>query len=150
MKMTPNRLMVAAVLAGLLCGIPLTRAADSAAPASKPAAGQRGEPGARARDRMQQVAKELNLTDEQKAQLKPVLQKEADKLKALRDDTSLSREQRREKVQAIRADIAAEAKKVLTAEQYEKWQKMREQRQRRGGPDGQGGPNTGAPPKKSA
>jgi Spy/CpxP family protein refolding chaperone len=144
MKIHKTSLIVAAALAGLVGTGLVARAADEAAPATKQKASVTGERGARAADRMQQMAKELNLTERQKAQLKPVLQKEAEKVKALREDPSLSREQRQAKLKAIRKDIAPELKKVLTPEQYEKWQKMREERQRRGGangPKGAKGPN---------
>jgi len=144
MKIHKTSLIVAAALAGLVGTGLVARAADEAAPATKQKASVTGERGARAADRVQQMAKELELTDEQKAQLRPLFKKEAEKVKALREDTSLSREQRQAKLKAVREDIAPELKKVLTPEQYEKWQKLREERQRRGGangPKGAKGPN---------
>src|SRR5512138_2862944 len=93
--------------------------ADQPKPARKqaPAGDQVRE---RARDRMQVVAQELNLTEDQKTQLKPIFKKEADKLRALREDTALTREQRQEKLKAIREEFQKEVKPVLTADQWEK------------------------------
>jgi len=75
---------------------------------------------------MGKVAQELDLTKAQKQQLKPILQKEAQKLKALRADTSLSRQQKRQKLQQIRQDMVAKVKPILTPEQLDKWQKLRQ------------------------
>ena len=141
MKFHKTSLMVAA-LAGLLCTIPTGRAADTAAPAKEQEAPPAGERGARQRDRVEQIAKQLDLTQAQKDQLKPILQKEGEKVRALRQDTSLTQEQRREKMKAIRDEIAPEIKKVLTAEQFTKWEKMRQERPNRGGPNGPGAPGS--------
>ena len=108
-------------------------AADDASGEAKPKAARKQGDGTnpareRARDRMQQVAQELNLTAEQKTQLRPIFKKEAEKLKALRDDTGLTREQRQEKVRTIRQEFQKEVKPVLTTEQWEKWQKIRQER----------------------
>jgi len=100
-----------------------------------------GERGERIRERMQEVSKELNLTDEQREKLKPIFQAQAEKMKELRADTTLSREEKMQKWKAIREEFAPKIKEVLTPEQFEKWQKMREEmreklgeraRQRRG------------------
>jgi len=74
---------------------------------------------------MGKVAQELDLTKDQKQQLKPILQEEAQKLKALRTDTSLSRQQKRQKLQQIRQDMVAKIKPILTPEQLVKWQELR-------------------------
>ena len=124
--------MAVAVLATTLSTAALIGADDPGSEAKPKAARKQEEGGSqvreRGRDRMQQIAQELNLTADQKTQLKPIFKKEADKLKALRDDTSLTREQRQEKVKAIREELRKEVKPVLTAEQAEKWQKMRQER----------------------
>jgi Spy/CpxP family protein refolding chaperone len=133
MKITKSTLAVALLLAGMVTLKPLGLAADK--PADKPDAAKpdapRRERREQARDRIEQMAKELNLSDDQKTKLKPVFQHEAEKMKALRDDTSLSREQRREKLKAIRDDFVGKVKEVLTKEQFEKWEKLREQRPQR-------------------
>jgi Spy/CpxP family protein refolding chaperone len=153
MKMHKTSLMMAAALAGLLVANPLARAAETAAPADKPAAPATGQRGARGRDQLQALAQELKLTEDQKTQLKPLLEKQRTKqveqARALRADTSLSTEQRREKLMALREqsrkDLAPEFKKILTSEQFEKWQKM-PQGQRRGSPNGsRGGQGASAP-----
>jgi Spy/CpxP family protein refolding chaperone len=84
--------------------------------------GRQAQPGKRA-------ARELNLTREQAAQLRPILQEEKQQLQALRGDTTLSKEQRRAKAQEIHSAATAKVAGILTAEQQAKWQQMRQNRQ---------------------
>jgi Spy/CpxP family protein refolding chaperone len=118
MNMTKHTLIALAAVAGVLNLQPLIRAADTNTPAP-PAAGDRL---AAVRERMQETARELNLTDEQKEKLQTIIRGQTEKLRELRQDTSLSQPEKAEKFKAIRDDIIAEAKKVLTPEQFEKWQ----------------------------
>jgi periplasmic protein CpxP/Spy len=107
-------LLIALLLGGALSLQPTVRAEEP----------KRGEA---IRERLQEVGKELNLTDEQKEKLKPIFQAQAEKVKELRADTSLTREQKIEKFKAIRDEIAPKVKEILTAEQFAKWEKIREQ-----------------------
>ena len=77
--------------------------------------------------RVQKVAQELNLTPEQRQQLKPILQDAAQKLKALRADASLSQAQKHQQLKAIHQEAAAKIKPILTPEQLAKWQELRHQ-----------------------
>jgi Spy/CpxP family protein refolding chaperone len=78
---------------------------------------------------MGRVANELNLTDAQKAQLKPMFQQQREQMQALKADTSLTQDQKREKMQQLRADGRKQFLSVLTPEQQ---QKLREMRAKRG------------------
>ena len=73
------------------------------------------------RERMQETAKKLNLTDEQKEKLQTIIRAQMGKQRDLRQNTALSAEDKKEKVRALREEIIAEVKKVLTPEQFEKW-----------------------------
>jgi periplasmic protein CpxP/Spy len=118
MNLNENKFVVLAILAGALSFQPMAQAADEQTPA--PPANASRQQGLR--QRMQDVAKELNLTDEQKQKLQAIVRGEAAKLQALRQDSSLSPTDRRQKVRALRDDITAQVKQVLTPEQFEKWQ----------------------------
>ena len=85
------------------------------------------------RERMQETARELNLTPEQTAKLQAIVREGMEKLRDLRQDTSLSADERREKLQAGREELLAEVRKVLTPEQYEKWQAKQGLQTRGGG-----------------
>ena len=115
--MTKHLLIALAAVAGTLTLQPLARADATNAPTT-PATSDR--PGAM-RERMLDTARELNLTPEQTAKLQTIVRERMEKMRALRQDTSLSSEERREKFQASREELLAEVKKVLTPEQFEKW-----------------------------
>jgi hypothetical protein len=75
---------------------------------------------------LQDALKDLNLTDEQKEELKPLWQEQAEKVRELRQDKSLSPQEKMAKVKAIQEEMEPKLKQVLTGEQFEKWQKQRE------------------------
>jgi len=117
MNITKHILMALAAVAATLTLQPPARAADASqptppAPSDRPAA---------LRERMQETARELNLTPEQTAKLQSIVRERAEKLRELRQDNSLSPEEKRQKLAAARAEIVSEVKKVLTPEQFEKW-----------------------------
>ena len=128
--MKPTKLTLLAVLLGSLLGIPASRAADAdPKPADKPdakAAPARG-------DRLKSVAEQLKLTDEQKEKLKPIFQEERKKVRELRDNKDLSRQDRVAKLKEIREDVTSKIKPILTPEQLEKWNKLRSERPGRRG-----------------
>ena len=117
MKLNKQTLIALAVAAGTLNLQPLTRAAEPKEPV-RPAGEGRG---AALRERMLGTAQELNLTDEQKQKLQTIVRERMEKLRGLRQDNSLTREEKMEKFKAAREEITAEVKKVLTPEQFEKW-----------------------------
>ena len=128
MYMTKRSLMALAAVAATLTFQSPARAADATQPAP-PAPGDRP---AALRERMQETARELNLTPEQTAKLQIIVRERAQNLRALRQDSSLSPEEKRQKLLAARAEIISEVKNVLTPEQFDKW-KAREG-QTAGGP----------------
>jgi Spy/CpxP family protein refolding chaperone len=76
---------------------------------------------------LQQMSSELNLTDAQKTQIKPILQSEFQQLKSVKDDASLSPEQQKAKAQEIHASAKSQINSVLTPEQQKKLATMREE-----------------------
>jgi hypothetical protein len=127
-------LIIAAVVAGsLFAGSALIQAqtATNTPPAGAPAAGPRG-PGMRpGGPTLDVIATTLKLDDATKAKVKTILDARDQKLKDLRADTTLSQEDRRTKMQAIRTDVDTQMKAALTADQYAQWEKMNQPRQRR-------------------
>ena len=75
----------------------------------------------------------LNLTAEQKSQLQPVFQATRQQMQALRADTSLTQEQKREKMKEIRQNQMAQMKSILTPEQQQQLQQRRGRHMHRGG-----------------
>jgi len=70
------------------------------------------------------MAKCLDLTEDQKAKIKPILEANFKEKQAVRADTSLTREQRRAKMQELRGKMHDQVKPLLTAEQNSKVAEM--------------------------
>ena len=74
---------------------------------------------------LQMLSEKLNLTDEQKTTLKPILEDQAQQMKAIHADTSLSEEQKRDKMKAIHETFHDKINAVLTPEQQVKFKQMK-------------------------
>ncbi len=90
-----------------------------------PGPGRRGMMMQSPQERLDTMAKQLNLSDEQKTKIKPILEQEHEKMQSLRQDTSLSREDRMSKMMEIRKSATDEIKKELTPDQQKKFDEMR-------------------------
>jgi Spy/CpxP family protein refolding chaperone len=75
---------------------------------------------------LQMLSEKLNLTEDQKAKLKPILQDQAQQLKALHDDPSLSPEQKSAKKKIIHELTHDQINNVLTPEQQDKFKQMKQ------------------------
>ena len=74
---------------------------------------------------LQMLTEKLNLTDEQRTKLKPILQDQSQQQKAVHDDTSLSPEQKTAKMKAIHGSFRDQINAVLTPEQQAKLKEMK-------------------------
>jgi periplasmic protein CpxP/Spy len=81
---------------------------------------------AKVQAKLQQLATELNLTEDQKTQLKPILQGEFKQLKAVHDDTSLGADQKEAKMKEIHEGAKSQINSILTPEQQKKLAAMKE------------------------
>ena len=143
MKLNKTLALAALVAGSLLAGTAL-QAQDST---NTPPAGARpGGPGQRGRANIDQLAKDLGLSDEVKAKVKVVLDDQQTKMTELRKDTTMAAEDKRAKAKEIREATTAKLKEILTAEQLAKWQEHMQRNRPAGGPSGAGG--AGAPPKQ--
>ena len=77
--------------------------------------------------RLQAISDKLNLTDDQKTKLKPILQDEASQLKALKSDTAMTSQQKIDKAKEIRASHKSQIDTILTPDQQQKWEQMKDQ-----------------------
>jgi protein CpxP len=75
--------------------------------------------------KLEQIAQYLSLTPQQKDKILPILADEGTKVRAIKDDTSLSRMQRAQRIKAIHQQNDPPMKAILSAEQYQKLQAMR-------------------------
>ena len=90
----------------------------------------KGQAGSRVREafhnRLSMIAEKLNLTDEQKVAIKPILATEVNDITAVMQDNSLSKEQKQTKISGIREASDTKINALLTPEQQAKWAKLKE------------------------
>ncbi len=99
-----------------------------------------------AEQRLQHLTQQLNLSDAQQQQIKPILENESKQMQALRQNSSLSQQDRMTQMTQIRQGTSEQIKSVLNADQQQKYeQMMSHQGHGRGGP-GQNQPQGEAPP----
>jgi Spy/CpxP family protein refolding chaperone len=100
-----------------------------AAPSTAPS-GQQNAPANQARGEQQQAIDDnpLNLTEEQKAKLRPIIMEESQQMEALTNDTTLTQDQRMVKANQIRAQASPKIKAILTPEQIRKLTELQEER----------------------
>ena len=79
-------------------------------------------------ERVQQMAKRLKLTPDQQNQVLGILTAQREQVSGLRSDASLSREDRRAKMQAIRTDSDNKIRSVLTDDQKQTFDAMQQRR----------------------
>jgi Spy/CpxP family protein refolding chaperone len=128
-SMNKNRRIV---IGSLLFGLAVTLTA-------RPALAQ--EHRATVESRLEEMSKQLNLTDDQKEKLKPILQDEAKQLQAVQNDTALSHDQKMAKSKEIRQAHKSQINGVLTPDQQKKWEEMKKKAK------GQSEKKSEAPPK---
>ena len=76
----------------------------------------------------QAIAQQLNLTPQQKEKVLPILIDEVPKVQAIKNDNSLSRIQKMQQLRAIHQQTDPQMKAILSPEQYQKLQAIRQQR----------------------
>jgi Spy/CpxP family protein refolding chaperone len=77
--------------------------------------------------KLEAISKQLDLTPQQKLKILPILQEEAPKVEAIKNDNSLSRTQKVQQIRAIHQQTDPQMKAVLTPAQYEKLKAIRQQ-----------------------
>ena len=75
--------------------------------------------------KLEEIAHFLNLTPQQKDKILPIMADEGSKIRAIKDDPSLSRMQRAQRIKAIHQQNDPQMKAILSPEQYQKLQAMR-------------------------
>ncbi len=111
----------------LLSSYPAFTRAESAEPN---ATQEQGAPGQQ-KERGDRLAN-LNLTEDQRAQIKQIHEGARSRMDAVKNDSSLSAEQKHAKIHEIKRDTHEQVKKVLTPEQQKKMhEEMREHHESR-------------------
>jgi protein CpxP len=130
-----------AILAGLLLIAAVSFAQmEGPPPEHGQGGGHRGMPSTD--DQLKHLDKELSLTADQKAQIKPILEDAHAQSKKLMEDDSIAREDKMPKMREIHEASNTKIRALLTDAQQKKWDAMQKEHH---GHMGHGGPE-GAPP----
>jgi len=130
MKNQICRLAISGLLAtGLtLCSAAAFAQQDTPAPdASAQQGGHRQPP--TPDEQVARMTKRYNLSSDQQAQIKPILANQQQQMQALRQDSSLSQEDRMAKVKSIRDDSSAKISALLNDSQKQKFAQDQQRRQ---------------------
>ena len=84
-------------------------------------------------ERLKWLSQQLNLTEEQKKQLRPILAGEFKEMRAVGEDASLTQDQKREKMKQIHEALRPQVQAILTTEQQQKFAQMKEEAKERHG-----------------
>jgi len=93
-------------------------------------------------DQLNHLSSRLNLTDDQKSQIKPILQDQQDQVAQVMSNSSGSREETHAKMRDIHEKANAKIRTILTDDQKAKFDKMQSEHRGHMGPGG----DHGAPP----
>jgi periplasmic protein CpxP/Spy len=77
--------------------------------------------------KVEAIAQQLDLTPQQKAKILPILADEGPKVEAIKNDNSLSKVQKIQQIRAIHQQTDPQMKAILSQEQYQKLQAIRQQ-----------------------
>jgi hypothetical protein len=80
---------------------------------------------------LQRLDQALNLSDEQKNQIRPILEDRSQKMQSLHSDSSLSQEDKRSKMRSIFEDSNGKIRAVLNDDQKQKFDQMQQQKRER-------------------
>jgi len=77
--------------------------------------------------KIEKMSAELQLTPQQKKQMMPIMMEEAKKMKAVKANTSLGPLEKMMQMKQIGTDMDAKVQPILSAQQYQKFQQIRQQ-----------------------
>jgi protein CpxP len=78
-------------------------------------------------DQLKHLSQKLNLSDDQQAKLKPILEDQHKQMQQLWNDNSMSRQDRVSKMRELRENANTQIKSVLNDDQQKKFDQMREE-----------------------
>ena len=133
-KKMKSKLFITTLVCGLaLAGVPSIKAQDTVPPAATDTVAKKHEgkkhgdkaPGAK---HMEEMTKELNLTADQQAKISEIRKEAAPQMKAIRDDATLDKKAKHEKMKPIVEANNTKIRALLTAEQAAKFDELQAKR----------------------
>jgi hypothetical protein len=78
-------------------------------------------------EKLQRLSQALNLSPQQKTQLLPILEGEAPKIEAIKNNPNLPPGEKAMQLREIHQQADPQVQSILTAQQYKEWQTIRSQ-----------------------
>ncbi len=78
-------------------------------------------------NRLKMLTEKLNLTEDQQAKLKPIIEDQSKQMKTLHDDTSLAPADKQAKMKELHESSIEKMNAILTPDQQTKWKQMRQE-----------------------
>lgn len=119
------------MLLGLALGAMTLNATAQENPAQDSGGSHWGNGGGSLTNRINHIAEQLQLSATQKEQFTAAMETEAQQARALRQNQSLTQQQRREQMGALHKELVSQLKTIFTPEQFTEWQSL--ERSRHGG-----------------
>jgi hypothetical protein len=82
--------------------------------------------------RVERLTRQLSLTSDQQSKVQGILQQQQASMRNLRQDSSLSPQDRRAKMMDMRSTTDSQIRALLTGDQQQKWDQMQKNRQPHG------------------
>ena len=114
--------LIALAALSLALAAPLAPSFAQTPPSAPPMHGPHGGGGGR----LKKLAAELNLTDAQKAQMKPILMSSRQQMRAIQADTTLTPDAKAAKLKGLRKSTRQQTMAVLTPDQRAKLKSIRQ------------------------
>ena len=124
-----RRLSSAVVVLAFVAGMTLVGPTSQAMQAA-PAGHEHGAMGGsmmNPENHLKMLTEKLNLTEDQQAKAKPILENQANQMKTIHDDTSLAPADRQAKMRELHESSIEKMNAILTPEQQAKWKQMRQE-----------------------
>jgi periplasmic protein CpxP/Spy len=80
-------------------------------------------------DQLKRMSKQLKLSDDQQAKVKPILEEQRNQMQQLRSDSSLSQDEKMGKMRELRQQSSSQIKALLNDQQQKKFDEVQKKRQ---------------------
>jgi Spy/CpxP family protein refolding chaperone len=80
-------------------------------------------------DQLKRMTKQLKLSDDQQAKVKPILEEQRNQMQQLRSDSSLSQDEKMGKMRELRQQSSSQIKALLNDQQQKKFDEVQKKRQ---------------------
>ena len=114
----------ASIAAGILCCLLVGGTIGCSAQSNPPGAVQAQAQAGRGEKALERLTTALSLTPDQVAQIKPILEASRSKAMQIRNDSTLTDDQKKAAIKDLRRQQAEQIKPILTAQQIATWKAM--------------------------